>query len=110
MLCQRPIFCRELLKKFTTSSKSVRDTCCDVIRKRRAAGAAGIGEGRKDGRAPWLRSGQLSPLAHLACSQAGSAESLRLKDLLDMMLNDVDSKTGQSMSHSSTTMHATSFV
>jgi len=61
----RPIFCRELLKKFTTSSKSVRDTCCDVIRKRRAAGAAGIGEGRKD--------------------------------LLDMMLNDVDSKTGQSM-------------
>ncbi|CAE7669401.1 ascE [Symbiodinium necroappetens] len=61
----RPIFCRELLKNFKASSKSVRDTCCDVIRKRRAAGAAGLGESRKD--------------------------------LLDMMLNDVDSKTGQSM-------------
>ncbi|CAE7217051.1 FUM6, partial [Symbiodinium pilosum] len=58
----RPILCRQMMKKFISSSKSVRDVCCDVIRKRRAAGAA-------DGR----------------------------KDLLDMMLNDVDAKTGRCM-------------
>ena len=64
VLCGRPILCRQMMKKFISSSKSrlpgssfraypksenvstgVRDVCCDVIRKRRAAGAA---DGRKD--------------------------------------------------------------